>query len=117
LLRVLKGYKPSTVQSVIVGIVGLANVGKSSLIDTMGQGASSCFPRLMTRALIVAAMQPDTRRELQVSSTRECPADRRTSLGVIFEADDSNDNIQGQKGSSALPPRNVVKPEDGDDAI
>jgi nuclear GTP-binding protein len=35
LLRLLKAYKPSATQSVTVRVVGLPNVGKSSLINTL----------------------------------------------------------------------------------
>ena len=35
LLRLLKVYKPSAAQSVIVGVIGFPNVGKSSLINTL----------------------------------------------------------------------------------
>jgi hypothetical protein len=42
------------------------------------------------------------------------PVDRRTRQVSYFEDDD---NIQGQKKSSVLLLRNVVKPEDVDDPI
>ena len=35
LLRLLKAYKPSSSQSVTVGVVGFPNVGKNSLINTL----------------------------------------------------------------------------------
>ena len=35
LLRLLKAYKPSTAQSVTVGVIGFPNVGKSSLINIL----------------------------------------------------------------------------------
>ena len=35
LLRLIKAYKPSAAQSIVVGVVGFPNVGKSSLINTL----------------------------------------------------------------------------------
>jgi hypothetical protein len=84
LLRLLKAYKPSAVQCVTVGMVGLLNVGKSSLINTLKWGPKVC-------------------RRVPLGGSSNLP-------GVVFEHDDST---QGQMESSVLL-CNVVKPEDRD---
>jgi nuclear GTP-binding protein len=50
LFRLLNAYKPSTAQSVTIGVAGFSsptNLDKSSLINTLkGAPSRSCFPRL-----------------------------------------------------------------------
>jgi len=44
LVRLLKAYKPSSSQSVTVGVVGYPNVGKSSLINSLKRAKVCDFP-------------------------------------------------------------------------
>ncbi|KAH7922290.1 P-loop containing nucleoside triphosphate hydrolase protein [Leucogyrophana mollusca] len=104
LLRLLKAYKPSSAQSVTVGVVGFPNVGKSSLINSLKR----------SKVCAVAA-QPGHTKDLQ-SIQLERGIKIVDSPGVVFDEDeDINDGPSRAKGSILL--RNVVKVEDVEDPI
>ncbi|KAH9916471.1 P-loop containing nucleoside triphosphate hydrolase protein [Fomitopsis serialis] len=103
LVRLLKAYKPSSAQTVTVGVVGYPNVGKSSLINTL------------KRAKVCAvAAQPGHTKELQTIQL-ERGLKVIDSPGVVFDEDDFDDG-KGKSRSNILL-RNVVKVEDIDDPI
>ncbi|KZT65722.1 P-loop containing nucleoside triphosphate hydrolase protein [Daedalea quercina L-15889] len=103
LVRLLKAYKPSSAQTVTVGVVGYPNVGKSSLINTL------------KRAKVCAvAAQPGHTKELQTIQL-ERGLKVIDSPGVVFDDDDFDDG-KGKSRSNVLL-RNVVKVEDINDPI
>ena len=103
LVRLLKAYKPSSAQTVTVGVVGYPNVGKSSLINTL------------KRAKVCAvAAQPGHTKELQTIQL-ERGLKVIDSPGVVFDEDDFDDG-KGKSRSNVLL-RNVVKVEDVEDPI
>ena len=103
LVRLLKAYKPSSAQTVTVGVVGYPNVGKSSLINTL------------KRAKVCAvAAQPGHTKELQTIQL-ERGLKVIDSPGVVFDEDDFDDG-KGKSRSNVLL-RNVVKVEDIEDPI
>ncbi|KAH7912097.1 P-loop containing nucleoside triphosphate hydrolase protein [Hygrophoropsis aurantiaca] len=104
LLRLLKAYKPSSAQSVTVGVVGFPNVGKSSLINSLKR----------SKVCAVAA-QPGHTKDLQ-SIQLERGIKIVDSPGVVFDEEGDDAGVSAQmKGSILL--RNVVKVEDVNDPI
>ncbi|KZV75020.1 P-loop containing nucleoside triphosphate hydrolase protein [Peniophora sp. CONT] len=100
LLRLLKAYRPSSAQSIAVGVVGYPNVGKSSLINSLKR-AKVC----------PVAAQPGHTKELQTVQL-ERGLKIVDSPGVIFD-EDSQDASQ----QIGVLLRNVVKVEDVEDPI
>ncbi|KAH9840568.1 P-loop containing nucleoside triphosphate hydrolase protein [Rhodofomes roseus] len=103
LIRLLKAYKPSSAQTVTVGVVGYPNVGKSSLINTLRR-AKVC----------PVAAQPGHTKELQTIQL-ERGLKVIDSPGVVFDEDDFDDGKSKSRSNVLL--RNVIKVEDIDDPI
>ncbi|THH01610.1 hypothetical protein EW026_g1109 [Hermanssonia centrifuga] len=106
LVRLLKAYRPSSAQSVTVGVVGYPNVGKSSLINSLKR----------SKACAVAA-QPGHTKELQTVQL-ERGIRIVDSPGVVFDdADDLLDSGGRARVRGSVLLRNVVKVEDVEDPI
>ncbi|CAL1707341.1 unnamed protein product [Somion occarium] len=109
LIRLLKAYRPSSKQSITVGVVGYPNVGKSSLVNALKR----------VKVCPVAA-QPGHTTTLQTVHL-ERGIKIVDSPGVIFDDDSELDinklNKGERKANSSLKLRNVMKVEDVDDPI
>ncbi|KAK7687184.1 hypothetical protein QCA50_009688 [Cerrena zonata] len=109
LIRLLKAYRPSSKQSITVGVVGYPNVGKSSLVNALKR----------VKVCPVAA-QPGHTTTLQTIHL-ERGVKIVDSPGVIF--DDDNDmelnklNKGERKASTSIKLRNVMRVEDVEDPI
>ncbi|KAF9650422.1 P-loop containing nucleoside triphosphate hydrolase protein [Thelephora ganbajun] len=104
LVRLLKAYKPSSSQSVTVGVVGYPNVGKSSLINSLKR-AKVCS----------VAAQPGHTKGLQTIQL-ERGIKIVDSPGVVFDDDDFDYGGKSKKKDTVLL-RNAIKVEDVEDPI
>lgn len=104
LVRLLKAYRPSSSQSVTVGVVGYPNVGKSSLINSLKR-AKVCS----------VAAQPGHTKDLQTIQL-ERGIKIVDSPGVVFDDDDFDYDGKSTKKETVLL-RNAIKVEDIEDPV